>query len=297
VNLVSLTHALALIAMGAATLATAPPDAGSATAPPDAGTAASAPAAGSTAPPLPRLPAEAFALDRKPRLRQTQAWTRSRKGSAPSWESAHPGVHFSRFLDLARPSFHPPKVRDLPDRDWRINLFRFAAAMIADLREAVAAACPPGRCTPTLRETAQRLGRFVTEHPRDFTYTALPAAPGLGTWYGWQLGGGDLSFSVGCHDAPESPEVRCRLEVPLDEELRLSFAPRPGSDDGAPELSLVADEDGRRVGEVGFERTYGGAPVVILGGRALARPPAARGGGERPDKAAPPGYDDSVDHR
>lgn len=281
-----LTQLLALITMSEAAVVAPTEPAATAPAP-----AVSAPAR----PPRPRLPAEAFALDRKPRLRATQAWTRSRRGSAPSWERAHPDAHFSRFLQLARPSFHPPKVRDLDAAEWRIQLFRFAAAMIADLRELVTAACPAGRCTSELVAMAQRLGKFVSEQPRDFTFTVLPQAPDptLGTWYGWQLAGGGLTFSVGCYDVAGSPQVLCRLEVPLDDGLVLGFCPEHTDDRRLPELTLDAGDDGRRVGEIELERTYEGAPVVILGGRALARPPQA----PVPDKPAPAGYDATVDKR
>lgn len=264
-----LTHLLSLMTMSDAAF-TAPP----------AGAAPSAPALAATAPtsPRPRLRAEAFALDRKPRPRRTEAWTRSRRGSAPSWERAHPEMHFSRFLDLARPSFHPPKERDLEPAAWRTNLFRFAAAMIADLRELLTAACPGNRCMPELVETAQRLGKFVTEHPRDFTFAVLTKAPdpALGTWYGWQLTAGELSFSLGCHDRATSAEVLCRLEVPLADGLVLGFSPAPAQGRHGPELTVDGreggDRVGERVGEIELERTYAGAPVVIIGGRALAHP-------------------------
>jgi hypothetical protein len=221
----------------------------------------------------PRLPAAAFALERRPRATRTQAWMRQRRGFAPAWESAHPEHHFSRFLDLAMPRFHPPKVRDPSPDEWRKQLFRFAAAIIADLHDAIAAACPAGRCMPELIEVAQRLTDFMKTHPRDFTYVEQPSgATAVYAWHGWQISAGELSFGVGCHELVEAAEVSCQLDVALDDELLLSYVPRNPHWPAKPEVTLFAGEERRRVGEIQFDRTYAGAPVAIIGGIALATP-------------------------
>jgi hypothetical protein len=232
------------------------------------------------APPEPRLPAVAFALDRKPHARRTQAWTRPRRDFSPHWERAHPGVHFSRFLDLARPGLHPPKVPDLGEREWRVALFRFANAVISDLRDAIAAACPVGRCAPILDEASRRLAAFQQAGPRAFTQIQDSASQAeSNAWYGWRLGGGPTILDLGCHDAPDLPEVTCRLDLELDRGQVLSYTPRNSPTARGPDLAICVRNDppSQGLGEIQFDRTYAGAPVVIIGGSARA-----------PQKESPP---------
>jgi hypothetical protein len=265
VHFASLTKLLVLVALSDAGANGAPDDAAEKGEP-------SAPVASSQTR-EPPLPAVAFALERRPRATRTQAWTRQRRGFAPAWESAYPEQHFSRFLDLAMPTFHPPWVRAPSPEEWRRNLFRFAAAVSADLQRAIAAACPPGRCMPEMVEVASRLTAFVKAHLRDFTYVEQPSgATAFYAWHGWQITGGDTSFSVGCHEMVEAPEVSCRLEVALGDQLMLSYAPRNPYWPADPELTVLTGDDRGRVGEIQFDRTYDGAPVVIIGGIALATP-------------------------
>ncbi|HEX7500645.1 MAG TPA: hypothetical protein VF524_10130, partial [Polyangia bacterium] len=174
----------------------------------------------------PRLAATAFATERQPRARRTKAWTRPRHSFSPRWEADYPEVHFSRFLNLARPDFHPPKIHDLTEREWRGALFHFASAVIADLREAIDIACPKERCAPALAEASQRLASFVRAGGPAFTHVDRGGSSDQwNTGYGWRLTDGTASFDLGCNDLTEAPEVTCRLELDLDAGLMLTYAP------------------------------------------------------------------------
>ena len=89
---------------------------------------------------------------------------------------------------------------------------------------------------------------------------------------GWRLSGGTASFELGCSDAMEAPEVFCRLELELDDGLVLGYAPRNPMSGPQPDITLWRHGDAQRqsLGEIQFERTYSGTPVVIISGRARA---------------------------
>jgi hypothetical protein len=215
----------------------------------------------------------AFALGRQPRAQRTQRWTKARHGFAPSWEKEHRGAHFSRFLDLARPTLHPPKAGTLSPREWQAVLFHFASAVIADLRDGIDAACPPGRCAESLTEADQKLAAFVRAGATAFTHAETTrAAERTGTWYGWRLTGPDAAFELGCDDAADLPEVRCRLDLDLGDEQVLRYVPRSSAAIPGPDITLRRREApvGVNLGEIQFDRTFAGAPVVIVAGAALA---------------------------
>ena len=221
----------------------------------------------------PRLPARAYATKQKPRAGRTQKWTRPRRGFSPRWESDYPEYHFSRFLDLARPTFHPPKVRTLTESEWQTALFRFAFAVVADLHDAIPIACAQDRCAPALAQAAQRLASYVRARDRAFTPLARTSSRDrFSTWYGWRLTGGTASFELGCSDIMEAPEVICRLELDLDDDLVLGYAPKNSMTGPEPDLTLwqKGDERKQALGEIQFDRTYAGAPVVIISGNARA---------------------------
>jgi hypothetical protein len=217
--------------------------------------------------PAPRLPAQAFAIERQPRPRRTQAWTQDRRGSYPAWESDFPGFHFSRFLSLARPRLHPPQEPAPTPSEARIALFRFASAVIADFNQAIELACPKGRCAPMVDEARQRLAGFVRAGPRDFTQTnrSVRRDP-FNHWYGWRLQSGSTSFELGCMDVSESPEVICRLDLELASGLVLTYAPKTRMAGLGPDITLRRQDDEQARGEIAFDRTYAGAPVVIVSG-------------------------------
>jgi hypothetical protein len=222
----------------------------------------------------PRLPADAFTIERQPRARRTQKWTRPRRDFSPRWERDYPQKHFSRFLDLARPDFHPPKARTLTPSEWQTSLFRFAGAVIADLHEAVQIACARRRCAPALAEAEERLAAFVGTRDRAFSPVDRKArSDRWNAWYGWRLSGGTASFELGCNDMLEAPEVTCRLELELDDGLVLGYAPKNWLSGPEPEITLWRQGDGQKkpLGEIQFERTYSGAPVVIISGIARAQ--------------------------
>jgi hypothetical protein len=224
----------------------------------------------------PRLAATAFATERQPRARRTRAWTRPQRNFAPRWESAYPEMHFSRFLDLARPDLHPPKIPDLTEREWRSALFRFASDVVSDLRDAIDLACPKGRCAPTLEKASQRLATFVREGARNFTFVDQDASNDHGNaWYGWRLTGGTTSFELGCNDVMEAPEVTCRLELDLADGLVMSYRPQNSMTGPEPDIAIrrQGEEHGKPLGEIRFNRTYSGTPVVVMAGSALASPP------------------------
>ena len=225
----------------------------------------------------PRPFAKAFAVERKPRAHRTQTWTKPRDGFAPRWESEYPELHFSRFLDLARPNFHPPKVRTLGNTEWQATLFHFATAVIADLREAITLACPAARCAPVLNQAGQRLAAFVRAGARAFTHTDRGhTIDHWNTWYGWRLESPQASFELGCTDVTESPEVICELDLDLGDGLVLSYAPKNSLALPGPDLAIRRQGEPREkhLGEIQFDRTYTGAPVVVIAGSALPSRPS-----------------------
>jgi hypothetical protein len=227
--------------------------------------------------PTPRLPALAYSVPRRPEPRRTQAWTRPRTGFAPSWERDYPEMHFSRFLDLARPQFHPPKIRELAPAEWRVALFRFANAVTSDLADAIEVACPKRRCAPILAEARERARDFGRGGIRGFTYVAHPPkSDPFDGWYGWKLTHGAVSFDLGCIDLREAPEVSCRLDLELSNDLTLQYLPRNPATGPRPEIRIRHNREAadQAVGEIQFHRTYSGAPVVIITGAALAHSPS-----------------------
>ncbi len=218
----------------------------------------------------------AYAIGRKPRAQRTQTWTKSRPGSAPRRESDCPELHFSRFIELGRPDFHPPMVRTLGEKEWRAALLHFTTTVIADLRDAIAVACPTGRCAPVLDEASQKLAAFVHAGARAFTHTDRGrTSDQWNTWYGWHLQGSAASLKLGCNDVTESPEVTCRLDLELDDNLVLSYAPKNSLAIPGPDIAIrrLGETKGKNLGEIQFNRTYSGAPVVVIAGSALAPPP------------------------
>jgi hypothetical protein len=237
----------------------------------------SAPA--SSVPSEPRLPTTAFSAERQPRARRTKDWTRPLHGFSPRWERSHPGVHFSRFLDLARPDLHPPTKPRRSPTEWHGALSRFAKDVVADLRDALDVACPPRHCAPTIAEADKQLATFQAVGGRQLTVvdrsnTQDPA----NAWYGWRLTSDTLSVDVGCQDWSEAAEVACTLEMVLVDGRVLTYRPGVRMTDSQPDIAIREDgeADGRIVGEIRFERTFSGAPVVILTGEAIAPEPAKK---------------------
>jgi hypothetical protein len=224
-------------------------------------------------PPRPHLAAMAFALERRPRAQRTQRWTQARHGFAPSWEKQHPGAHFSRFLELARPEIRPPKARVGSPAETRLALLQFASAIIADLRDGIAAACPRGRCAAVITEAGQRLATIAEAGARAvITVDDTSADHAAGVWHGWRLQGRGVAVELGCDDIADLPEIRCRLDLDLGEGRVLRFTPRTSPSVPGPDF-VVRQRDapaGVNLGEIQFDRTYGGAPVVIIAGTALA---------------------------
>jgi hypothetical protein len=241
----------------------------------DADVPAPEPATGAALPdaqlatPAPPLPVQAFAINRMPRPRRTQAWTQDRRDAYPAWHSDYPDCHFSRFLSLAQPNFHPYREPTLTPSQARIALFRFASAVIADFTQAIDLACPQGRCAPPVDEARRRLAGFARAGPRVFTETNRSARRDpFNHWYGWRLQSGTASFELGCMDVSESPEVICRLDLDLASGQVLTYAPKTRAADSGPDIIIRRQGDEQALGTIAFDRTYAGAPVVILSGSA-----------------------------
>jgi hypothetical protein len=221
----------------------------------------------------PRLPATAFPVGRQPRAWRTKAWTRPLRDFAPGWESQYPEVHFSRFLNLARPTFHPPKERDLTAAEWRIALYHFASAVVGDLRDTLSLACPKGRCAPMLDQANQQLATFTRSNAHEFTFAERNTDNDhSNVSYRWHMTGAGASFDLGCDEVTEAPEVTCQMDLELADGLVLRYQPKNSMTGPEPDIAVgrQGDPRGKPLGEVRFERTYGGAPVVVLVGAALA---------------------------
>jgi hypothetical protein len=86
------------------------------------------------------------------------------------------------------------------------------------------------------------------------------------------LTAGSISFELGCQDWKDAPEVACKLEMGLAHGRVLTY--RPDAPMAGPEADISiresAEPDSPMLAEIRFARTFGGAPVVILAGDAIA---------------------------
>jgi hypothetical protein len=244
---------------------------------PDAGTADVPPhpaAAGSAAETHPDLPQETFAIVRRPRASRTKAWIRSRRSGDLDWEANYPEMHFSRFLDLARPAFHPPWIGDRTDRERQDALFRFANAVIMDMRDALHIACPGQRCAPLLVEADRLLSSFLRFGSRAFSYAdQRPSGDNWNRWYGWRFAGKEARIDVACDDLLEEPEVMCLLAVELAGGLTLTYNPKNSFGNRLDPADFALHRQGSNeqpLGTIVFERSDTGAPRVALSGAVLA---------------------------
>ena len=220
-----------------------------------------------------------FASRRQPKARRTRAWTRDRRGDASGWVSNYPQMHFSRFLDLARPTFHPPWIRDRTAREWRGALFRFTSAVIADMRDALRVACPPGRCSSALSRVDGRLGTFLAAGVGGFTYADRSSSSDRwNTRYAWRLTAGEVSFEIGCDEITEGPEVACNLDLALTDDLVLTYESVNGLAGDQPDFTIHHRNKPNELplGIIRLERSPSGAPQVLVNGMALAPRPEGR---------------------
>ena len=129
-----------------------------------------------------------------------------------------------------------------------------------------------------VEEARTRLASFVAGGPRNFTFADRSRAVDQpNRWHGWRLQSGATSLELGCMDVTELPEVICRLELDLADDLVVSYRPKTLAAGPGPDLAIgrQGDAHGKSLGEIEFDRTYSGAPVVIISGAALA-PGASR---------------------
>lgn len=242
------------------------PDAGVADGPPssqaDAGVAQAPPS----------LAQESFPIVRQPRARRIWSWTRSRRN--PKWESNYTQVHFSRFLDLAQATLHLPWTRQRTDRQRQEDLFRFANAVIMDLRDALRVACPGQRCAPLLLDVDRVLAPFLRLGPHGYTpVEKQPSGDRWHTWYAWSFAAATTRIDLGCDDMLEEPEVTCELTVALPDGLGLSFNPKNSRGASPEEADFILRRQSSKaepLGTILFERSDTGAPRVVISGALLA---------------------------
>lgn len=198
-------------------------------------------------------------------MRPTRHWTAEIPGSP--YEDAAPDAHWTRFhRDVGEKKDGDPAAA-------RTSI-RFTRAFAVELRDLLADACPPRRCTALVADARKALTAYLRDPSPAHTDAAQRNVDNWNYVWSWKATAAGVALRLSCDDLYESRDLLCDLALDLPGDLTLVY------ESYDRKVFLFAANDGEHAHPLG--RISGdaegdsGPPVATIDGRLLALDEAGR---------------------